>query len=273
MDQRNSSDKLAVPDPMLTLQLYRRCFKGRKQLFSKSDIAAANYFVTNPVPHKHSDTWKPVFYRGDNPKYTPTTRAIGRARRSKIDEKKVVQGKVVMIRMQRMGILSRSVEWELEGVRYRWSGTRMFATGYMTKAKGWSHSMKLVRVSDHTLIATFEKGVLGSRKSVKTGESPNKAKTLLGKLRVYDISEKSPMYPAELQKDHLTSLTARVDAGSTKPSNIKDERDLNPNGFHSGNLTGDAIAFTCWIVVEAEHRLRCKILDFLEKVAENVQGD
>ncbi|KAL2822623.1 hypothetical protein BJX63DRAFT_127162 [Aspergillus granulosus] len=305
--------------PISSLRLYRRCFKGRKQLFSESDTAPANYFVTNPVPHKHSDTWKPIFYRGDNPKYTPEATAIGRARRSsmwgtfrvwlgdgvqevldnedrrrqkrkaerknkwrkwfgkqpkpiEVEEEKAVQGKVVMFRMQRMGFLSRKVEWEIEGRRYRWSGTRIFSTGCMRGVKGWSHSMKLIRVSDHAIIATFEKDLLRSPTSIKTGGPPNKCKTLLGNLKLYDRAGATGKHPIHTEYDQLTSLMAQVDAANTKPSDIKDERDLNPSGSHSGNLVDDAIAFTCWIVVEAEHRLRFKLPDFLEEVSEEFDG-
>ncbi|KAL6234008.1 hypothetical protein BDW75DRAFT_174565 [Aspergillus navahoensis] len=320
MDPSVNQSGAAAADPKLTLRLYRRCFKGRKQLFAESDTVAANYFVTNPVPHKHSSSWKPVFYRGDNPKYTTTATAIGRARRSamwgafrvwlgdgvqealdnerlrrerriaerknkwrkrfgreekpvKVDEEKAVRGKVVMFRMQRMGLFTRSVEWELEGVRYRWSGTRMFATGFMKGVKGWSHSMKLIRMSDHALIATFEKGILGSRKSIRTGGPPNKSKTLLGKLRIYNTPVDTAKQPVETGNVQLTRLISQVDVAKTKPSDIKDEEHLNPDGAHSGNLTEDAIVFTCWIAVEAEHRVRCKIPDFLEEVAEEIEGE
>lgn len=189
MDSDTDGSGGALPNPILSLKLYRRCFKGRKQLFSQSDDAAANYFITNPVPHKHSNCWRPIFYRGDNPKFTPDATAIGRARRSAmwgtfrvwlgdgvqevldnkkrrqerrkaerknkwrkifgkkkrpVDvEEKEVQGMVVMFRMQRTGFLTRSLELEVQGVRYRWSGTRMFATGFMKRFKGWSHSMKV----------------------------------------------------------------------------------------------------------------------------------
>ncbi|KAL2848742.1 hypothetical protein BJX68DRAFT_102674 [Aspergillus pseudodeflectus] len=305
--------------PISSLRLYRRCFKGRKQLFSESDTAPANYFVTNPVPHKHGDSWKPIFYRGDNPKYTPEATAVGRARRSamwgsfrvwlgdgvqevldnedrrrqkrkaerknkwrkrfgkepkpvEVEEEKDVQGKVIMFRMQRLGLFSRRVEWEIEGVRYRWSGTRMFSTGFMRGVKGWSHSMKLIRVSDHAIIATFEKGLLGSPRSIKTGGPPNKSKTLLGNLKLYDRAGATGQHPMQTEYDQLTSFVAQVDAANTKPSDIQDENDLNPAGSHSGNLVDEAIAFTCWIVVEAEHRLRHKIPDFLEEVAENLEG-
>ncbi len=190
MDSDTNGTGRGLPNPILSLQLYRRCFKGRKQLFSQSNDAAANYFITNPVPHKHSNSWRPVFYRGDNPKYTPDATAIGRARRSAmwgtfrvwlgdgvqevldnerrrqerrkaerknkwrklvgkkerpvdVEDEKEVQGMVVMFRMQRTGFLTRSLELEVQGVRYRWSGTRMFATGFMKRFKGWSHSMKV----------------------------------------------------------------------------------------------------------------------------------
>ncbi|KAJ6041660.1 uncharacterized protein N7446_012726 [Penicillium canescens] len=68
--------------PIASLQLYRGLFQGRKHLFAPSDTSSADYFIENPVPHKHHSSWEPVFHRGDNPKYTPTTTVIGRARRT-----------------------------------------------------------------------------------------------------------------------------------------------------------------------------------------------
>ncbi|KAL4866276.1 hypothetical protein BDV12DRAFT_210623 [Aspergillus spectabilis] len=318
MDPNNSQNGASAPNHILSLRLYRRCFKGRKQLFSESDTTAAKYFITNPVPHKHSSTWKPIFHRGDNPKYTPSTTAIGRARRTgmwgtfrvwlgdgvqevldnealrretrnaerknkwrrrfgkkekvvEVEEEKPLQGMVVLFRMQRMGVLGRSVEWEFERVRYRWSGTRMFATGVMRGVKGWSHSMKLIRLSDHALIATFEKGFLGCPESIRTGGPPNKSKSLLGNLKLYDPPNFTFINKIPTQHDKITNFMAQVDAHNTKPSDIKDdEKDLNPDGKHSADLFEEAIAFTCWIVVEAEHRLRYKIPEFLEEVAENI---
>ncbi|KAL3478033.1 hypothetical protein BJX99DRAFT_256801 [Aspergillus californicus] len=298
-----------------SLRLYRRVFKGRKQLFAESDTAPAAYFITNPVPHKHSSFWKPVFYRGDNPKYTPTTTAIGFARRSTmwrtfsvhigdgvqgvlenkkrrkqrrkaeranqwrarfgkeakpVDiEEQPVHGKVVFFEMKRTGFLNRAVEWELDGVRYRWSGTRMFATGFMKGVKGWSHSMKLIRISDCALVATFEKGLLGSLKTIKTGSPPNKSKTLLGKLKLYETTTASSEHPIHTQHGQHLSLIDYVDSKSINP---KDKDYVSPQGPHSGNLTEEAIAFTCWIVVEAEHRLRWKIPDILAEIAENIDG-
>ncbi|KAL4881180.1 hypothetical protein BJY04DRAFT_218358 [Aspergillus karnatakaensis] len=307
-----------LPNPMLSLRVYRRCFKGSKQLFAESDTAAASYYVINRIPHKHSAQWKPLFYRGDNPKYTPTSTVVGRARRTamwgtfrvwlgdgmqelrdneelrrkkrvaawknkwrrrfgkdekpvEVVEEKPLEGKVMMFRMQRTGFLRRSVEFELEGVRYRWSGTRMFSTGYMKGVKGWSHCMKLIRVSDHALIATFEKGLLKNPRAIKTGQPPNKCKKPLGNLTLYhppDFTFKNEIP----QHDKVTRFMAQVDAHNTKPSDIKDdEKDLNPNGTHSGNILEEAIVFTCWTVVEAEHRLRYKIPEFFQEIAENLQ--
>lgn len=175
-----------------SLNLYRRLFQGRKHLFAPSDTSSAHYFIENPVPHKHHGSWKPIFHRGDNPKYSPTATVIGRARRTAmwsgfhlwlgdgvhevlenkkrvkmkrkaarkakwrkafglkpkppkeaLQEEQEVHGKVVLVEMRRRGLFSRSFEWELEGVQYRWSGTRMFSRGQMKGLKGWTHDLKV----------------------------------------------------------------------------------------------------------------------------------
>ncbi|OGE56249.1 hypothetical protein PENARI_c003G10095 [Penicillium arizonense] len=68
--------------PIASLQLCHRLFQGRKHLFAPSDTSSTHFFIENPVPYRHCSSWVPVFYRGDNPKYTPTTMVIGRARRT-----------------------------------------------------------------------------------------------------------------------------------------------------------------------------------------------
>lgn len=73
-----------VASPIKTLQVYCRLAFGRKHLFAPSDSDPAEYFITNPVPHKHASQWKPVFYRGDNPKYDERSKKIARARRTAI---------------------------------------------------------------------------------------------------------------------------------------------------------------------------------------------
>lgn len=169
-----------------TLNVYYRCL-GTKVLFQAPDSNRARYFIINPVPHKHNDSWKPIFFRGDNPKYSPGTIATGRARRGGmwlsfrvwlgdgvhevlenkrrakvkkwaafkqkwrkrlflkpkppkwcIEDEQEVCGKVILVRMKRSGV-ARSVEFELGGEVYRWSGTRMFG-GII---KGWSHNLKV----------------------------------------------------------------------------------------------------------------------------------
>jgi hypothetical protein len=188
-----SAPDLQQSDPPITsLHLYRRLFQGRKHLFAPSDTSSADYFIENPVPHKHHGSWKPVFYRGDNPKYTPTATVIGRAfrtamwssfrlwlgdgvrevlenearakakrkaaRKAKcrkvfglkpkppkepLEDEKEVLGKVVVVEMRRGGLFTRKFDWEVDGVQYRWSGTRMFSTGPMKGVKGWTHDLKV----------------------------------------------------------------------------------------------------------------------------------
>lgn len=53
-----------------------------------------------------------------------------------------------------------------------------------------------------------------------------------------------------------------------KKKGEKPDKILNLDGPHSGNLLEEAIVFTCWMAFEGEHRLRWKILDLLEEVAE-----
>lgn len=69
----------------------------------------------------------------------------------------------------------------------------------------------------------------------------------------------------------LSNITGRIDDAMTG-THKSDHRDLNIHGSHTGNLTVDAIALTCWTVVEAEHRLRYKILDILEEIGESAGG-
>uniref|UniRef100_A0A8H7KBQ5 Uncharacterized protein n=1 Tax=Bionectria ochroleuca TaxID=29856 RepID=A0A8H7KBQ5_BIOOC len=76
--QINSED----PSPVKTLNLYKRIWPGKKCLFAPSGGEPAQYFIKNPVPHKHASQWKPVFYRGDNPKYDPDSIAVSRGFRT-----------------------------------------------------------------------------------------------------------------------------------------------------------------------------------------------
>ena len=183
--------KLPEQAPSFTLELYSRLL-GRKHLFTASKDTPASYFLTNPVPHRHAGQWRPIFYRGENPKYTPDTTALARARRSAMwssfklwigdgvheilanekraknrrraersakwrkrfgmkpkppkepleDEKEVV-GRVVLLHFNRAGFWNRKMEFEVEGVRYRWSGTRMFGRKGLSGWKGFTHDLKV----------------------------------------------------------------------------------------------------------------------------------
>lgn len=50
------------------------------------------------------------------------------------------------------------------------------------------------------------------------------------------------------------------------------DKNVHLGGEHVGNLTEEVIAFTCWMIIEAEHRLRYKIFDLLQEVGENAEG-
>lgn len=78
---REVSSSYPDQEPSTVFNLYRRCW-GTKQFFSDPSSDIATYFIKNPVPHKHSDTWKPVMHRGDNPKYVETSLPVARARRT-----------------------------------------------------------------------------------------------------------------------------------------------------------------------------------------------
>lgn len=134
---------------------------------------------------------------------------------------------------------------------------------------------QLIRTSDHALIATFEKRRSARyHRSIKTGQPPNKKKSFIGALCIYEEA-----YAMQIADDHgasgssVAAFTARVDARASNPrSRAKDEKDLDPDGPHVGNLTEDMIALSCWVVEEAEHRLRYKIFDLLEEIGENAEG-
>jgi hypothetical protein len=93
---------------------------------------------------------------------------------------------------------------------------------------------------------------------VKTDGPPNKKKYLVGKLRIYDTVPVSEVANSD------------VPAPSTKKHD--DGEELNPDGFHHGDILEEAIVFSCWAVVEGEHRLRYKVLDFLSEIGEAAGG-
>ncbi|KPM36924.1 hypothetical protein AK830_g9645 [Neonectria ditissima] len=311
----------SIPPPTKTLQLYHRLLFGRKHLFTPSSSEEAHYFVTNPIPHKHANTWKPIFYRGDNPKYTPTSKAIARIRRTSMwnsfqmelgdgvgevlenkrrvhdrksyeckqrmrkrfglnekpskmefEDTKDVQGLVINLKMRRTGFCGRKLTWELAGQEYRWSGTRSFLPDRIRRWKGISHDMKLLD-SDMNVLATISKDRWASfRPSERTDAPPNRKKSLVGTLHIYPAAY-TKISLSEQERIGLGS-GGRIVANSDEPhcwnmgKGGEDSKNLNLGGSHSGDLTEEAIVLTCWIAIEAEHRLRHKIFDLLEEIAE-----
>ena len=125
---------------------------------------------------------------------------------------------------------------------------------------------QLVDVNNN-VIATFEKDRWASyKRSEKLGRQPNKKRLFLGKLRRYPATD---ALSASAVLESIRSSSLSHDSSSFNFSE-KLARDLNLQGAHSGDITEEAIAFTCWIAVEAEHRLRYKVFDLIEEIAENL---
>ncbi|KAK7409161.1 hypothetical protein QQX98_008654 [Neonectria punicea] len=312
----NEGQPQSQPSPAKkTLRVYRRAILGRKHLFAESNSGRAQYFIKNPIPNKHANKWRPVFYRGDNPKYTPETRAIARACRralwdsfrielgdgvdevlqnerrvrerkwyhtkqkfrrwlwmkptppkKRLEQVQEVEGLVMPLRMRKAFSMNRSLDWELGGQTYTWSGTRRFLPNWSRRWKGISHDLKLVN-SDNELVATFEKDRWASfKKAKKTTDSANKKKSYLGTLSIYPSAYSNSTISCidHASQDQRDSVRKRNNANGTKDPNL--------DRSHSGDLTEEAIVFTCWIAIEAEHRLRYKIFDVLQAIGEIVGG-
>jgi hypothetical protein len=128
--------------------------------------------------------------------------------------------------------------------------------------------------SDNVVIATFEKERWASFKvAERVNAPPNKKRAFLGKLQIFSsayIGEIAVEKTAK-KEDMLTENLNKVSDRALKKS-MKEDKILNIDGAHSGNLLEEAIVFTCWIALEGEHRLRWKVIDFLEEVAESAGG-
>jgi hypothetical protein len=137
---------------------------------------------------------------------------------------------------------------------------------------------QLVRVSDGAVVATFRKKrwSFWNKKERKCG-LPNKSKRFVGTLDIkkaaYDPSGHSNGSdgPIAMSKEIAASVSGWMSKLDAKPK-AKNEKYLNPNGTHAANLTEDAIVVTAWIVTEAEHRLRWKLVDLLLEIAQNAGG-
>lgn len=135
--------------------------------------------------------------------------------------------------------------------------------------------LQLVRKSDKAVIATFGKDRWANYKSsVKTDGPPNKKKRYIGQLQIYDTinthSETDPHTNAA-NGSSLADITGQIDDVSGGMGRHK-RKPVNPYGTHAGNYLEEVIAFSCWMVVEAEHRLRYKLLDLIEEAGEAADG-
>lgn len=284
-----------IPGNVQTLEMHRRLAFGRKHLFSTPGSSSAKYFITNPIPYKHANTWKPILYQGDNPKYTESSKPISRARRTsmwrsfkiemgygveqvlenerRVKEKKdyertqrwrkrfgmkptlpqnelaevqEVDGFIQCLEMKRSGFLTRSLEWNLDDQENKWIGTRSFMTGWLRRVRGISHDIKVRKTisplyysntasqlinKQGLVMATFEKDRWATFKRSKTNTCCNKRTSLVGTLHIYH------------------------------PTTVRSPK-------QSSDLIEEAIVFTCWMAIEADHRLRHSIIDTLIEIAE-----
>ncbi|KAJ6063542.1 hypothetical protein N7499_012222 [Penicillium canescens] len=241
--------------PISSLHLYRRLFQGRKHLFAPSDTSSADYFIENPVPHKHHGSWKPVFYRGDNPKYTPTATVIGRAFRTAIwSSFRLWLGDGVR------EVLENEARAKAKRKAARKAKCRMV---FGLKPKPPKEPLEDEKeVLGKVVVVEMRRGGLFTRKFdwEVDGEQYRWSGT-----RMFSTG------PMKGVKGWTHDLKGRIDDAFSRTPEI-DEQDLNLHGTHAGNLTADAIALTCWIVVEAEHRLRYKVLDLFEEIGESAGG-
>lgn len=135
--------------------------------------------------------------------------------------------------------------------------------------------MTLAKLIDgnNNVVATLEKDRWASYKSsVKTNGPPNKSKTLLGTLSIH-TNTLIPISSSEISSLDAAKESELISSGQEKSKREqKLRKNLNLDGPHSGDLVEEAIVLTCWIALEAEHRLRYKILDLLEEIGESLGG-
>jgi hypothetical protein len=136
--------------------------------------------------------------------------------------------------------------------------------------------MQLVRLSDGAVIASFQKSRWASfHSSIKTKNPPNKSKLFIGTLQWHGSNFSDAIKATTNQIGSRTQqILSKVDdfISGDIDTKKKDEATLNADGAHAGNLLEDAITLSCWIVVEAEHRLRYKVFDLLEEIGEQAEG-
>ncbi|OBT45581.1 hypothetical protein VE00_03532 [Pseudogymnoascus sp. WSF 3629] len=172
-----------------------------------------------------------------------------------------VVGLVVGVCLERRPRVGRRLGWEFDGVGLGWMGTRGAGEGGRG-VRGWSHDMKLVRTSDHALIATYEKKHFG--RSAGPGMDGKGKKRPIGTLRIYPAAYDRPQ----------TGTVEDLNVESTPGVRLapKHRTGSNMTGTHTGDIFEEAVVLSCWAALEAEHRIRHTILDILIAIAENAGG-
>lgn len=123
------------------------------------------------------------------------------------------------------------------------------------------------------LVATFNKNRwVTYTPSEKPGGTHNKAKSLVGTLSIFPAAERTNTL--DIKRYNSAGIQSRVDNLDHRLSGSKGKgtENVNLEGVHVGNLTEEVIVLTAWMQVEAEHRLRYKILDVLQEIGENAGG-
>ncbi|KAJ3537271.1 hypothetical protein NM208_g6381 [Fusarium decemcellulare] len=263
------------PDPVKTLQLYRRLAFGRKHLFATSGSDPAEYFVVNPVPQKHAAQWRPIFYRGDNPKYTPSSKAVARARRTSMwNSFRIEFGDGVHEIME-----NKRRKKERNSYKTKQRFRKWFCMSPTPPKKELEEHQEVkglvmpVKMKRSRFLTRTLKWELAGREYRWTGTREFRSgwtKAWKGVSHDFKLIDSDGTVIATFEKDRWASYRRANAVEVSQNSKNKETSKLNLTGPHSGNLTEESIVFTCWMAVEAEHRLRYKILDLLEEIDASV---
>lgn len=92
----------------------------------------------------------------------------------------------------------------------------------------------------------------------------------MGTLSIYPAAKRATTL--DMRRYNSAGIQSKVDNIDHTMSGNKGklEKNVNLGGEHVGNLTEEVIAFTGWMIAEAEHRLRYKILDVLQEIGEHL---
>ncbi|TGZ81731.1 hypothetical protein EX30DRAFT_348529 [Ascodesmis nigricans] len=163
----------------------------------------------------------------------------------------VVNGGVWLIEMKHTGHRKYVVDVERGWMKERLvvTGTREYLK-FGKKAKGFALSLKMVRESDHTLVADLERTSKGSiKKNKQLGKQ-------LGIIRIYQ-----PLFPERKTRIPLSECDNPITVTPREQDGRQEE------------LNEDAtIIHILWAMLQAEHVKREKIREVLEEIAQNAGG-